>query len=201
MRKIKKKAAIELSMTTIVVVVLSLVLLIMGFVLVRTIMCGAIDLTKKIGQMSKDQVDDLLGSTGGEIQCLGELTEVAVSADDSHPVSCRVDADQETTYLFKTEIDVPGSSILDKGITETELKRWLRVDELTETIGSSDKAMKPVARLDIPDNAPEGTIILKIEIWKKAGRTAPREGTDPIYRTKRVEYKTDQVGAIKGFLC
>ena len=38
---ISKKGAIELSMTTIIVVVLSLALLIMGFVLIRNIMCGS----------------------------------------------------------------------------------------------------------------------------------------------------------------
>ena len=53
-----KKAAIELSMTTIVVVVLSLTLLIMGFILVRSIMCTAIGLTSDVGDKAKKQVND-----------------------------------------------------------------------------------------------------------------------------------------------
>ena len=56
MRLKGKKAAIELSMTTIIVVVLSLTLLIMGFILVRTIMCGAIGFTGDINDKVEKEI-------------------------------------------------------------------------------------------------------------------------------------------------
>jgi hypothetical protein len=68
----KKRGAMELSMSTVVIVVLALTMLIMGFILIRSIMCGAIGLTGDINNKVSDQINSLFGSQGGEIVCIGE---------------------------------------------------------------------------------------------------------------------------------
>src|SRR3989338_3676011 len=61
----RKSGAIELSMTTIIVVVLSLTLLILGFVFVRSIMCGAIGFTEEINSKVNREIQNLFETSGG----------------------------------------------------------------------------------------------------------------------------------------
>src|SRR3989338_8114558 len=113
------KAAIELSMTTIVVVVLSLTLLIMGFVLVRSIMCSAIGLTDEIGGKAKDRVNELFESTGGEIQCIGSTgSPVAMAPGQLNIIYCGIKAPATAEYKFDIEIKEGLQSSIDENLLE-----------------------------------------------------------------------------------
>jgi hypothetical protein len=61
MQKRNKKAAIELSVNTIVVIVLAMSMLILGLVLVKNIFSGATDITKMTNEQVKNQVSQLFG--------------------------------------------------------------------------------------------------------------------------------------------
>ena len=67
----KKRGALELSIGTIVIIVLAMTMLILGMVLVRSIMCGAVGLTGEINKNVKGEIDRLFQSTGGEVVCVG----------------------------------------------------------------------------------------------------------------------------------
>jgi len=186
--KRNKKAAIELSMTTIVVVVLSLTLLIMGFILVRSIMCGVINLTNDIGDKAKSQIDELFGSTGGEIQCIGESgSPVAMFPDETNIVWCGVRAPEKSEYKFnvKPKYDVKNS------IPETQLKNWFESMNFKRDISPGDEAVKQIARLIIPENAPSGDIVLDIDIYKD----------NELISTKTVNYKVSRKGFIQSAIC
>ena len=54
--KMKKKGAIEFSMTTIIVIALSVTMLVFGMIFVRNIVCGAIILTDKVTESATNEI-------------------------------------------------------------------------------------------------------------------------------------------------
>ena len=149
------KAAIELSMTTIVVVVLSLTLLIMGFVLVRSIMCSAIGLTDTIGQLNI--------------------------------IYCGVKAPKEAKYKF----DIEPKYGLKNSIEESLLKEWVESYDFNELISPSDREVKKIGAVDIPDDAPEGNIIFTIKAYKD----------NDLISTKTLNFKVARQGFIQSAMC
>ena len=191
----KKRGAIELSMTTIVVVVLSLTLLIMGFVLVRSIMCGAIGISGNIADYSRKIIDDLFSASSGEVQCVGDGISVSISTGKSSQIPCRFDATSQNYYRAEVRIDKDASTILNRGVSEQELRRWLIVNTWNGEIPPNDKSIKPIAKLDIPENSPEGDIALEVKFFKGRG------SSETLLTEKILTFTPKQEGAIKGFLC
>ncbi|MFA6023324.1 MAG: hypothetical protein WC781_04510 [Candidatus Pacearchaeota archaeon] len=184
-----KKAAIELSMTTIVVVVLSLTLLIMGFVLVRSVMCGAINSTKQINDKMKDEINNLFGSTGGEVQCLGSKGDpVALVPGRTNVIGCIVRPESENTYYFKV---TPSTEFTDPKIID-RVEDWLSV-ETTYVIGPGDEDPKKVIELNIPSDAPNGRLALNIEVRKGS--------TKDLVWSQRLSYTVTNVGIVRSALC
>ena len=63
--KIKnKKGAIELSVGTIIIIVLGVTMLILGMVLVRNIMCNTIALTTEVNSKVTDELNRYFGDSG-----------------------------------------------------------------------------------------------------------------------------------------
>ena len=73
LNKIKqKKAALELSIGTIVVIVIAMSMLILGIILVRQVMCAGIVLTEKVTQETEDEILNLFSTNEHGIKCMGE---------------------------------------------------------------------------------------------------------------------------------
>lgn len=157
---IGKKAAIELSMTTIIVIVLSLALLILGFVLVRNIMCSSINTITQIGELTDNQIRDLFGAQSGEVQCIGERDTVPVYADKTNYLKCIVDAPAEADYKFSLEVNEKYSTI-----DVNKIEDWLVGGE-EYTIVPGNKKSKDIGRLQIPNDAPVGDIALDLTVKK-----------------------------------
>ncbi len=180
-----KKAAIELSMTTIVVVVLSLTLLIMGFVLVRSVMCSSINLVTDIGAKSKDQVNKLFGATGGEVECFGDGDPVAIFPGRANYIQCIISAKQEAKYSFDYKVNEAFTNI-----PEDTVKRWVIMD-FNQNIAPGDEESKAIAQINLPEEAPEGDIVLDVEV-KKDGS---------LVSTKRLKFEVTRVGLVRSALC
>lgn len=73
----EKRGAIELSIGTIVIIVLAMSMLILGMVLVRSIMCGAIGLTGNINSKVEGEINKLFEASGAEVACIGAGAEAA----------------------------------------------------------------------------------------------------------------------------
>jgi len=191
MRKINKKGAIELSIGTIVIIVISLTMLILGIVLVRSIMCGAIGLTVNLNDRVKGEVNKLFEATGGEIQCIGNGGEaVVLSPGKVNVIYCGIRASDETSYVITTEI---GDSMT--GELKTQIKNWMGGLEETwdGTVAPGDELPKKVARLDIPDDAPEVGIVLTV--------TAKNKETGRIVSTQDLDFRISRQGLIKAAMC
>lgn len=178
--KKSKKAAIELSMTTIIVIVLSLALLILGFVLVRNIMCSSINIITQVGELSEGQIRDLFGAQGGEIQCMGEKDQIPVYADKTNYIKCIINAEEVADYEFELNINED-----DGTIPKETIKKWLSGEGKFRNVAPGDKKSKQIKILRIPDNAPAGDIALDLSVTRNG---EPLESNKLNFKVSRVNF-------------
>lgn len=197
MKSIKeKRAAIELSMTTIVIVVLSLTLLIMGFVLIRNIMCSAVGLTKDINKGIKEEINKLFGSTSGtEIQCIGEGSEpVTIIPGKTNYINCGIKASQNAEYSFSVELDERNSEIIQNNlVSSSEVEKWLIGNYKSEIkVSPNDQvAYHKILRITPPKDAPEGDLVYNVVIKKSTGGEF----------SKQLDFRISRQGVISSAIC
>jgi len=183
-----KRAALELSVGTIVIIVIALMFLILGTVLVRKVMCGAVDLTGDINSNVQGEINRLFGASGGEIQCIGSAAEpVKMVPGEENIVYCTIRAPVAQRYT----IDVVDYEGFD-GVTGELIGRWIRTDSWTGVVSPGDEDPKKVVRLSIPDNAPEGALYFQIEA---------KNGNNEVISTQDLDFEISRVGFFRTAIC
>ena len=181
-----KKAALELSVSTIVVIVLGVTMLIIGMVLVRNIMCGALGLTGDINSKVQGQITTLFGSNTGEVACIGEGGDpVQLVPGKLNIIYCAIHAETVSDYRIIAE------SITSPGVTATELNKWKQSSEWVGKVSPGDESPKKVVRLDIPNDAPESSVIVRLKVT--------RDGRD--IGTKDLDFDIKRVGLVRASVC
>lgn len=184
----QRKAAIEMSLGTIVVLVLSMTLLILGMYFIRNMMCGAIGLTSDINDRVKSEIRTLFQSSQGEVVCIGAVGDpIPVTPGRQNIIACGVKAATEGQYTFKiTEIYASSSKI------ET-VKKWIRNPDtpLKYKVSPGDEMPKPAIYLSPPDNAPEEDISITMEIYKD----------EVLISTQPLNFRTSRLGFFKAAMC
>src|SRR3989338_6029810 len=121
MKTKNKKAAMELSISTIVIVVIAVTMLILGLVLVRSIMCGAIGLTGDINDKVKGEVNRLFQTGSGEVVCIGSGGEpVTLIPSQLNIIYCAVNAPVKAEYKFEVD-NIEGTGDLK----EKTIEDWI----------------------------------------------------------------------------
>lgn len=106
--KMNKKAALEMSIGTIVIIVIAVTMLILGLVLVRTIMCGAMMTSLDLTQKMKDQINKLFQETGNDVVLLyGPAGAISISPGELAGVWFAFKPTMETEYNYRFEIVLP----------------------------------------------------------------------------------------------
>ena len=119
----KKKAALELSIGTVVVIVIGITMLILGIVFVRNVMCGALGLTGDLNDKVKGEINKLFGSTGAEVQCIGSGGEpIKMIPGKLNIVYCGVNAPDSAAYRIEYE---DGSLEASSNSVETQAPGWI----------------------------------------------------------------------------
>jgi hypothetical protein len=166
-----KKAAIQLSISTIVVIVIAMSMLILGIILVRQVMCAGILLTDKVTQETENQITDLFGSSEFGIKCMGEEGDkVTLGSGGSRPIACISNFDTASTgsmtlseaTILKGKI---GAHTKDANILGSDLildKDW------AGTLPST-KSTIVVATLDLPRDLDKSTIKLVFDEKDSSG--------------------------------
>ncbi|MCA9485836.1 MAG: hypothetical protein KC506_03255 [Nanoarchaeota archaeon] len=138
----QKKAAIELSIGTIVIIVIAMSMLILGIVLVRQVMCAGIVLTSTITDETESQITDLFGSDERGIKCSGEDGgEITFGSGDSRELGC-ISNLQARSENHEMRLE---SAILQRG----RIGSWSEGDELKGTrffIKEGWKGVRPAGR-------------------------------------------------------
>lgn len=156
-----KRGAFELSVTTIVILVIAMVLLILGLFLVRKIMCGAMMIASETLEGARKQISSAFSEQAGEIQCQGREIPIIVVPGRANAVGCLFTPPEKKT-IYSMQVT---SAKDDKG---RDISNWFirKQDTVTVNYGES----KPGAIiLNIPRNTPHGFINVEI-IIKKNGQ-------------------------------
>ncbi len=182
-----KKGALELSIGTIVIIVLAMVMLILGIVLVRSIMCGAVGLTGEINTKVRGEINKLFESTAGEVACVGGGEEaVSIIPGEINIIYCSIKAPVEAEYEIKTK------SIKGDILTETALETWVSGENfLIKRVAPGDEEPKKFLRLNVPDNAPHDLITVEVEIYK--------DGT--LISSPTLDFEIKRVGFFRAAVC
>ena len=161
-----KRAALELSIGTIVIIVIAVTMLILGLVLVKTIMCGAlltsVDLTNKM----KDQINKLFQDTGSDVILLkGPGGILSIPPGERSGI----------WFAFKpndvaTKYDYEFSVALDDrfkrspyNIRESDVESWIIGSRGSDNVGVNNVKEKNLI-IQPPANTPNIIFTLKLKV-------------------------------------
>lgn len=184
-----RKAALELSVSTIVVIVLGVTMLIIGMVLVRNIMCGALGLTGDINGKVRGEITKLFSGSDSEVQCIGAGSDpVQITPGRLNIIYCAIRAETATEYT------ITAKEIRVNGLTRpTEVNSWIEGNDRTwgpERVSPGDNDPKKVLRLMVPSDAPEGPVFVTLEV-RKSSQTS----------TKELDFEIKRAGLVKSSVC
>lgn len=191
LRKISdKKAALELAVGTIVIIVIAVTMLILGIVLVRNIMCGAMGLTIDINDKVKGEINKLFESSGGEVVCIGSGSQaVGMLIGETNIVMCGIKATEETDYKISL-VDITSTN------KKVDPEKWISPPGSETWTGTSNTAdpqpVKKVLRLKIPVDAPETDLVISLKIEKNNG---------DVLGTQDLDFSVRKSGWFKSSLC
>lgn len=190
LKRKNKKAAIEMSIGTIVVIVIAMVMLIMGVVLVRKIMCGGILLTDKITRETESEITNLFGSDDYGVKCVGEIDQERIGSGGSRPVVCIINGDKSEAYDIKYK-----SSTLNDGRIPGIVKGG-NLDKILISKGwkgtaPAGKTSVRVAQLNVPRDIDRSNIELDFEISKEGN----------LVRSPQILIELVPVGSFKAAIC
>ena len=178
----QKKAAIELSISTVVIIVLAMTMLILGLVLVRSIFTGATDSVKSIDRGVKNEINKLFSEDNTKILVLipdSKLIRLKQgSFGEGFAISIRNTGSGSGVEKFGYKVSLADSDLQTKcGTSNNPIEgpaAWAKIDagrELNALNGISlnrGNAMDdPVhVRFTVSDTSPICLFRLKVEITK-----------------------------------
>ncbi|MEM4259458.1 MAG: hypothetical protein QXS38_01700 [Candidatus Pacearchaeota archaeon] len=188
MNKINKKAAMELSMGTIVILVLGVSMLILGMILIRNIMCSGISITEDLSTGVKNEIKTLFGADRFGVKCLGEGgQDVKLGTGGRRKVICMIKTEEQVNY----DIQIKNIESLS-GAKIDSVNKWVISKGWTGSVTPGAEKEVTVLLLNVPRDAPATT--LKITIQSKNVNTGSEETIDSIIDIV-------PVGFIKGAIC
>jgi len=164
----RKKGAIELSIGTIVIIVLAMSMLILGLVLVKNIFSGATAVTDMTNAQLKDQVSRMFGEDS-RLVAYPDTEHINVKGGElgefGFGVKNLLEGSQAGTS-FNYEVVVSDDDIQKNcGVSEREAEDWI-------TVGRSERLEIPTGeietgrvRIEIPDGAKLCTFRYRVNVY------------------------------------
>jgi hypothetical protein len=170
--KNNKKAAMEMSVGTIVTIVLLMSVLVLGLVMVRNIFSGGTDLTSRINQKSLSEVDKIFEDTDSTLAFVPSDRQVSIKQGNNKDGFAFLVNNQNvrpTRFRYKIYID-PQFNLnvqCEGGVTHKEAESWLGgyiSGNIPQVPPSSRMENPEMIRLNIPKTAPKCTIPYTVEV-------------------------------------
>ena len=164
----RKRAAIELSMTTVVVIVLAMTMLAVGLTLVRTLFKGAIYTAGSLNTQIQDQINQMFQSETTTVGIVSDQGLLEPSRGDDSCVWWAIVAYDSGTYDYTFSIIPAECADASKGyrLTDASIGKWF----LTPLHGSVSLAPnqpeKYCLRFNIPSNAPSCLFSVDLVVTK-----------------------------------
>lgn len=179
-----KKAAMEMSVGTMVTIVLLMIVLVLGVVLIRSIFGGSQDAVEAINSQITDQINNAFENEGARASIAPSSRRITLERDKDpagFAFSVRnINSEQKT---FSYVVEAKDTSECGR-LTETEATSYIvGSGKDSFTLDSGSKLEQPVLVIfDIPENAPPCTAIYALEVTEGTSVYVPK--TD-IYVTIR----------------
>lgn len=155
MKKRGKKAAFQLSITTIVILVIAMVMLILGISLVRKIMCGGMNIASETLEGARKQISSLFSEQAGEIKCQGRESPLTVIPGRANGVGCLFTPPEEKTkYTLE---------LLSAKFDGKDVKNWFVRSKDVVTINYGESKAGALL-LNVPSKTKHGYIDLQVKI-------------------------------------
>ena len=160
-----KKAAIELSIGTIVIIVLAMSMLILGLVLLRGIFTGATDNVKELNDKVKDEIRGLFQEENQRVVVrLTEDTAVMKQGEEFGVAFGIRNTKGDKTRSFRYSVSLDDDDISRKcGLSPQTAENWVRFGSGTLSIPPGKVEFDRVV-FEIPEDAPLCTTRYKIKI-------------------------------------
>lgn len=189
----QKRAAIEMTTGTIIVIVLAVLMLVFGSIFVRNIMCAGIVMTDDITQMTQNEIKNIFGSAQTGVTCMGEgKNDITVSAADVVKVYCTFNVDKSAEYEMAVDkVESEG------GVSTQTLQSWVGVEGGSWQIspGMTDAAkQKVVLTFKIPDPASIDTTSVYVQL------TETNKETDTSY-SHDLRFQMKPTGTVTAAIC
>jgi len=159
-----KKAAFEMSITTVVILVIAVIMLILGLVFVRTIMCRGLQMAATTLEGAENEINKFFGQeVGKEIVCMGTKTPLVIVPGRYNVVGCGFRPDVRTTYSY--EFTLESAMVVGTGESITATARtW--ITEATEGTITVEPGETLYATFGIqpPKKAPHTILVFKVKI-------------------------------------
>lgn len=159
MKKVMNKfAAMEMSIGTIVVIVLAMSMLILGLVFVRNIMCSGIIITEQISAGAENEIKGLFNVDDYGVKCMGEAgEEVKLGDGGKRQIVCVVKTDETLDYDLKIKsIESIG------GVKTNVVQDWIIDKDWKGKVAPGEQTVV-VAVLDIPRNTDSTNLKITLE--------------------------------------
>ena len=149
-----KKAALELSIGTIVVLVLAMSMLILGLILVRTIFTGAKYNVETINEKVETEINKLFSEESRAVLYLPNR-EAKITQGDSYGIGFGIQ-NSVSTQRFKWNVEVADDSVKNKcGVNENEAESWITTGNSGSVDIQSGQKYYDVIRFNIPEGSVE----------------------------------------------
>ncbi len=171
MKPLRKKAALELSVGTIVVLVIAMSMLILGLVLVRNIFTGSIYNVKVLNDKVRNEINKLFQEEEGRksvVYLAENKAEIKQGTDWGIAFSFKnLETGTQTEDTFSYEITMGQISEDCRGLSKQEAERWIKSRRTASNLRvPPGDSYLTIARFEIPDNAPLCIVPFDIKIMK-----------------------------------
>jgi hypothetical protein len=182
----KRKGAIELSIGTIVIIVIAMSMLILGLVLVRTIFTETTDNVKELNEGVKAEIRSLFQEE--DQRSVVRLTQSTAKMKQGQEFNIgfgikNVASGETTSTNFKYQTVLDDPDILTKcGVSEQEALSWVRLGSGTLSIRPGQVESDLIV-FNVPDDAPLCTTKYRIKIQEE-GTSVNDIYTNPFFIVK-----------------
>ena len=165
----KKRAAMELSVGTIVVIVLAMSMLIFGLILIRNIFSGGTDAITAINQGVTNEISKMFSDPNQKVAIMPQTRRITLkqgSRGAGIALSIKNVENNDNDFTYTIGVDQTfDSETRCNGFTKEEINSWLDLDSGAISLGRGETLSQPdLISFTLPELAPLCNIPFRVQV-------------------------------------